>query len=95
MGRTCVRFKALPPSGPVERLRSVLVKGDLQLSIGAGSVHDSAMSNRAPLHGFEIIFVFDSFPARCRRIDLVLFALTDGVAASRRQEPAGRLKGFM
>jgi hypothetical protein len=56
MGRTCVRFKALPPSRPVERLRSVLVKADLQLSIGAGSVHDSAMSNRAPLHGFEIIF---------------------------------------
>lgn len=33
-----------------------LVKGDFQLSICAGSVYDSAMSDRAPLHAFEIIF---------------------------------------
>jgi len=33
-----------------------LIKGDLQLSIDTGSAHDSAMSNRAPLHAFEIIF---------------------------------------
>jgi len=56
MGRTRVHFKTWRPSCPVARLRLVLVKGDLQLSIGAGSAHDFAMSNRAPLHAFEIVF---------------------------------------
>jgi hypothetical protein len=55
MGQTCVRFKARPPFDPVEHRRFV-DHGDLQLSIGTESVHDGAMPNRTPLHGFEIIF---------------------------------------
>lgn len=56
VSRHTIHVSGRAPAFGSEKAPFALIKGDLQLSIGAASLYFSVVSNRAPLHKVEIIF---------------------------------------